>query len=127
MNQRFPLLGLALLVLLTPSCFISRTRVNKPVDSFAYGLLTPGSSDQDDVLRELGAPGDIVQLGRRTAWRYDHTQSKTATTFLIVLALRNIDTVQDRVWVFFDEDGKLTHIGGTFEADQASYKFPFQD
>lgn len=127
MNQRLSLLALAILILATPSCFFSRTRVNPSIDPAAYGKLTAGTSSQEDVLRELGAPADIVQLGNRSAWRYEHTRSKTAATWLLVLALRNIDTTQDRVWAFFDEAGLLTHIGATFEGEEAAYKFPFED
>lgn len=120
-------LALALLALATPGCFLSRTRINEPIDAEAYGRLAPLQSTQDDVLRELGAPADIVQLGTRSAWRYDHTQSKSAAAWPIIVVLQNVDTVQDRVWAFFDEGGVLTHIGATFEADEASYKMPFQD
>lgn len=127
MKRRFHLLALPLLLLATPSCFISRERVNEAIDPGAYARLAPGASTQDDVLRELGAPSDIVQIGSRSAWRYDHTQSKSAAFWPIVVVLQNRDTVQDRVWAFFDESGQLTHIGGTFEADGASYKMPFQD
>jgi len=44
----------------------------------------------------------------------------------VFVVLRNVDTVQDRVWAFFDEAGLLTHLGATFEGDDASYKMPFQ-
>ena len=127
MNQRPFVLGTVLLGLLLPSCFISRVRVNEAIDPVAYGRLEVGKSTQDDVLQELGAPADIVQLGFRSAWRYDHTHSKNATSFFVVLALQNVDTVQDRVWAFFDEEGLLTHIGATFDADKAEYQFPFSD
>ena len=118
----FVLVGLGTL----PGCFISRTRVNKAIDPASYGRLTPNQSTQEDVLRELGAPADIVQLGEGSAWRYDFTQSKSAAFWPLFVVLRNVDTVQDRVWAFFDEAGLLTHLGATFEADGASYKMPFQ-
>jgi len=126
MRRRLPLL-LALACLVTPSCFISRTRTNSALDAEAYARLVPGQSTQDDVLAELGAPVDVVQLGRRSAWRYDHTQAKDAALFLILVTFRNIDSDQDRVWAFFDEEGVLTHVGGTFESDEAGYKMPWQD
>ncbi len=127
MRYRLRLLALAVLVALTPSCFLSRSRVNEPIDTQAYGRLAPGQSNQDDVLRELGAPADIVQLGARSAWRYDHTHSKSTGVWPVVVVLQNVDTVQDRVWAFFDGNGLLTNIGATFQAADASYKLPFQD
>jgi outer membrane protein assembly factor BamE (lipoprotein component of BamABCDE complex) len=127
MERHLTPLVLALFSLATPSCFLSRTRINESIDTEAYARLLPGTSTQDDVLHELGAPSDIVQLGTRSAWRYDHTQSKSSAVWPIVVVLQNVDTVQDRVWAFFDADGLLTHLGGTFQADDASYKMPFQD
>jgi hypothetical protein len=75
----------------------------------------------------LGAPADVVQLGRRSAWRYDHIHEKRAAFTLIVITMVNSDSKADRVWVFFDEEDRLIHARGTFEADDAEYKLPFQD
>ncbi len=126
MNNRFTCL-LLLCCLATPSCFISRGRVNQAIDQEAYGRLQPGTSSADDVLRELGAPAEVVQLAKRTAWRYDFTQTKTAALWPIILVFVNSEIRQDRVWAFFDEQGVLTHLGGTFKADQASYSMPWSD
>lgn len=127
MKNRSLHLALGLLVALAPSCFVSRSRLNQPLDQSAFAQLVPGTSSADDVLAALGAPNDVVQLGRRVAWRYDHTQTKTAAFWPVVVVLSNSDTQQDRIWAFFDEAGLLTHIGGTFVADEAAYKMPWQD
>jgi len=124
MNQR---LLLALLLVATPSCFLGRSQINKPIDPQPVVDLVPGQSDADDVLAALGAPADVVQLGHHSAWRYDFTRSKGAGVVLILFNTYNNDVQQDRVWAFFDENDVLTHIGGTFEADDASYKFVWQD
>lgn len=124
--NRLPLVSLALL-LVTPACFVSRERINQPIERAAYGQLVPGESNADDVLRELGAPTDVVQLGKRSAWRYDHTQTKSAAFWPLVIVLSNQETQEDRVWAFFDEDGVLSHIGGTFQADSAAYAMPWQE
>ncbi len=120
------LVSLALMGLLS-SCFVARERVNRPIERSAYAQLAPGESTAEDVLRLLGAPADVVQLGHKSAWRYDHTQKKSAAFWPIIVVLSNNDTQQDRVWAFFDETGLLTHIGGTFMADSASYKMPWQE
>lgn len=118
---------LFLCCLITPSCFISRARVNQSINQEAYGRLQPGVSTADDVLRELGAPSDVVQLAKRSAWRYDFTLTKTAALWPVIVVLVNKETRQDRVWAFFDEEGKLTHLGGSFEAHKAEYKMPWSD
>ncbi|MFT7485562.1 MAG: outer membrane protein assembly factor BamE (lipoprotein component of BamABCDE complex) [Candidatus Paceibacteria bacterium] len=127
MNNRLFLLAAAILCVTSSSCFVSRERINPPINQSAYGRLEPGKSNADDVLRELGAPADVVQLGKRSAWRYDHTQKKAAAFWPIVVVLSNTETQQDRIWAFFDESGRLTHIGGTFAADSAEYRMPWED
>jgi outer membrane protein assembly factor BamE (lipoprotein component of BamABCDE complex) len=120
------LLSLACLTLLS-GCFFARERVNHPIDPAAYGKLVPGTSTADDVLRELGAPEDVVQLGKRSAWRYSHSQTKSAAIWPIIIVFSNKETQQDRIWAFFNEKDVLTHIGGTFRADEADYQMPWQD
>lgn len=123
-----PSLRLALVApLLFASCFIQRDRVNTRIDPAAYQTLKPGESTADDVLAALGAPMDVVQIGRRSAWRYDFTETKDTAFFAVVVLLSHSDTVQDRVWVFFDESGLLTHAGATMEGGDAEYKLPWSD
>ena len=123
--MRIRLLAALLSLSLTPACFLSRSHINQPLAEGAVAELIPGQSTADDVLNVLGAPSDVVQLWKRTAWRYDHTESKNSMLVLFVLNLGKTDAKQDRVWVFFDEYDTLTHIGGTFEADEVSWGLPF--
>ncbi len=123
MGTRFFILSLALL--LAPGCFLSKAHINEEFDALALEKLVPGQSTADDVLEILGAPMDVVQLWNRSAWRYDHTQSKDSRLFLVVVNFSNTDSKQNRIWVFFDEHDVLTHVGGTFEADQVKWELPF--
>lgn len=117
---------LAVLALsLTSSCFLQRDRVNQRIEPDRYEELVPGESTADDVLEALGAPMDVVQIGRRSAWRYDYTESKRAALWLFVVALSHRETMQDRVWAFFDEEGRLTHVGATLEGGDPEYKLPW--
>jgi hypothetical protein len=119
MNTRLSLAFL--LFLLTPSCLLSQSKVNEPLDAERMAQLVPGESDADDVLAVLGAPSDVVQLGKRSAWRYDRSRSKGTGLLLIVFNMHMSDSKEDRIWAFFDEADRLTHIGGTFEADDVEY------
>lgn len=116
-----------LALLLAPSCLMSRESVNQAIDPATLEQLVPGSSRGADVAAVLGAPSEVVQLGRRSAWRYEFELTKRAGLFLLVVAFQNVDQRSDRVWVFFDEQGVLTHVGSTFEAERARYQMPWQD
>lgn len=118
----------ALLVLvslsLLPGCLLDRSTTNAPLDPAAVQGLVPGTSTADDVTRLLGAPVEVVQLGRRSAWRYEYQLMKRAGLFLILFGTRGTDTQADRVWVFLDEQDRVTHVGATFDASEAEYALP---
>jgi len=116
---------LLLVVLLAPGCFLSRTYVNEPIDAAGVQRLQPGVTTAAQVVELLGAPAEVVQLGRRSAYRYEHDQQKTAGVFLLLVAFVNRDSQADRTWVFFDEKDVLTHVGTTLEAKDARYAMPW--
>ena len=119
--------ALALVLLPLTACVLTRDVVNEPLQPERVALLEPGKSTADDVLRVLGAPSDVVQLGKRSAWRYDHTVSKRAGLLFIVVGFLNVDTQQDRVWLFFDENDRLLHAGATLTANNAAYAMPWTE
>jgi hypothetical protein len=117
-----------LLPLLAPlaGCFVARNTVNEPIERAAVGELVPGTSTAADATALLGAPSEVVQLGYRTAYRYDFLTTKRAGITLLIVTFFNDDTHADRVWLFFDKDDVLTHLGATIEADEAAYAMPWQ-
>lgn len=117
------LLLLALPVLVT-GCLFSDRRVNTPIRPDRVESLVPGTSTAADVATALGAPTDVVQLGHDSAWRYDHVVEKQTALVLFLVNLRGVDTDADRVWVFFDRQGVVTHVASTFEAGLAEYDLP---
>lgn len=117
----------ALLLLLAPACAVARSTDNEPLAAERLAQLTPGSSTAKDVVAVLGAPVDVVQLGKRSAYLYRYTATKRAGLWLVVVGLYNVDTRSDRAWVFFDENQVLTHVGATLAGDEAEYALPFED
>lgn len=125
MNLRSTLLVSLLLALTCSSCLLSRRGVNEPLDPALVSQLRPGETTAQEAVELLGAPNEVVQLGYRTAYRYERQLQKGADLFLVILALRNLDTRQDRMWLFFNEEEVLTHVGSSFEADNTRYKLPW--
>jgi outer membrane protein assembly factor BamE (lipoprotein component of BamABCDE complex) len=123
--MRKPLL--ALLLAFLGSCALTRTTENAPLAPQALDSLVPGTTTAQEVVARLGAPVEVVQLGKRSAYRYQYSQSKNTVLFLLVLALQNEDTRSDRAWVFFDENQVLTHVGSTLAGDQPEYALPWED
>jgi len=120
------LLVLALL-LLGSSCLVSRRTTNDRLDPDRLARLEPGRTTAREAVELLGAPTEVVQLAGRSAYRWDATVSKNAGLILLVVALYNNDSRQDRAWLFFDESDVLTHVGATLSADEAEYSMPWSD
>jgi outer membrane protein assembly factor BamE (lipoprotein component of BamABCDE complex) len=114
-------------LLFLTACFVGRTSNNEPIDRTAIAQLEPGKTTSQQVVESLGAPADIVQLGRRSAYLYKHSIERNTGLLLIVVGLYNEDTRSDRVWVFFDENGLLTHYGSTLAADRAKRAMPWSE
>lgn len=124
--KAFPVL-VALTVPLFSSCFIARNTANEPLQAQRMDVLRPGVSTAGEVAATLGAPNEVVQLGKRMAWRYDFSTAKTAGFSIILLTLINEDARSDRAWLFFDENSILAYTGRTLEANDAEYAMPWQD
>ncbi len=117
------LLAFALPIL--PGCVFSKRQINHPLDAAAFARLEPGRSTAKEVVEILGAPTEVIQLGHSSAYRYDHTRTKDAGLWLVVVFLHGSDVQSDRAWVFFDENEVLTHVGTTFDAHRARYTIPY--
>ncbi len=126
MNRRLASCALLLSLTLT-SCFFGRTVINEPLDPAAVARLQPGTTTAAQAVDILGAPSDVVQLGKRFAYRYDHSVQKSAATWLLLFAMYNSDLRQDRAWLFFDENNVLTHAGATLAAHRGQYAAPWEN
>ncbi|MCK5944302.1 MAG: hypothetical protein KAI24_20110 [Planctomycetes bacterium] len=112
---------------LLAGCGIARQDVNEPLDASRVAELQPGRTTAREVVEKLGGPNEVVQLGRRTAYRYDSSTAKSAVLFLLLVNFGNQDTRQDRLWVFFDENDVLTHYGATYGTHRTQYAMPWED
>jgi hypothetical protein len=118
-----PLLALSLL----PACLMTRDTTGDPLPAEAVASLEPGRTTAGQALDLLGAPSEVVQLGRRSAYRYEFVQAKLSGFTLLVVAFLNTDTHSDRLWLFFDEADLLTHVGASLNGDRAEYAMPWSE
>lgn len=118
---------LLLLLLFLPACALARQETNDPLDARVVNSLEPGKTTAKEVVERLGAPTEVVQLGRRTAYRYDASITKSAGLILLLFNMVAQDTRSDRVWVFFDENDLLTHYAASYATHRAQYTLPWED
>lgn len=110
-----------------PGCALGRTTTNSPLDPTLLERLEPGVTTAREVTEWFGGPSQVVQLGERSAYRFDHEVTKAAALILLLVNLGATDTRSDRLWVFFDENGVLTHYGASLEAHRTQYALPWED
>lgn len=108
------------------SCALTKSQTHMPIPAADVMALQPGDSAAK-VTDLLGAPTEVVQLGRRSAYRYDFTETKRAGLWLIVVGFLNTDSQQDRVWVFLDENDNVSHVGATLDGTRAEWGMPWSD
>lgn len=119
--------ALLALLLFLPACAIARQETNDPIDARVVKTLVPGTTTAKEVVERLGAPTEVVQLGKRTAYRYDASVTKSAGLFLLLFNMAGQDTRSDRLWVFFDEHDVLSHYGASYGTHRAQYALPWED
>lgn len=131
--MKIPAVFLLLVVVVVPGCIFSRTKVEAPIDAEKLEQVVVGQSDKEDVVRILGAPTDIIFNNKELdplnvfAYEYVYNVQKSATLTLLVINFVNNDSKRDHVLVFFDKNGIVTGVGSRFQAEDATYSFPFGD
>jgi len=118
---------LFLAAMLQPGCVLGRSTRNEPLDPKVIDQLVPGKTTAREVTSLLGAPSEVVQLHKRSAWRYDHTNSKYTGLMLILVNFGSADSRSDTLWVFFDEDQTLYSFGRTLSSHRTQYALPWED
>ena len=109
------------LTLFCGSCVVGEMTVGQPLEASAISLLQPNHSSAQDVADLLGAPNQVVELGNKSAWLYEAQKERRAGVFLLIFSTFGQDKQFDRCWVFFDENGLLTHIASSLESNTAEY------
>jgi hypothetical protein len=109
------------------ACVIGRQETNEPLDPVVVQTLRPGTTTARQVTERLGAPTEVVQLGRRVAYRYDAGNSKSSMLILLLFNMIGEDTRSDRLWVFFDDRDVLTHYGVSYATHRTQYALPWED
>ncbi len=116
---------------LVPGCaLMGRQQVDKRIEPQSVAQVAKGMS-KEQVTSILGAPQDIIFSNkehdplREHAYVFTHQKTKYTAIFLALISFGNMDQKSDRVVVFFDEEGKVAHVGSSLHADRTAYGFPF--
>jgi outer membrane protein assembly factor BamE (lipoprotein component of BamABCDE complex) len=141
------------LALALPGCILGRVRDEQPIDPEKVAKIVPGQTTKKEVVELLGAPTFVNdRIGLRTGpprhqqgpsagpildeivrspldhtYTYEYTDSKSASLYLLIVSFTNQETKRDRVVVFFDERGVVSHVGSSLNAKNVEFRFPMSD
>jgi outer membrane protein assembly factor BamE (lipoprotein component of BamABCDE complex) len=96
--------------------------IGEPLNADAIAKLQPNHSSAQQVADILGAPTQVVELGNKSAWLYEAQKARQSGILLFVFGTFGQDKQFDRCWVFFDENGLLTHLASSLETDATQYR-----
>lgn len=118
---------LLLPVALLSGCYLSKTKDDLPWTPEDVSKIQVGKTTKAEMLALLGPPREIVKLLDSEAFRYYHSIEKETGVFALVLNTRRTDQQFDAITVIVNREGTVTGIGSRFDAEEASYGFPWND
>lgn len=150
-HRRLSTIFAAAAALLSTGCILGRTRDEVPIDPEQVALIVPGKTTKREVVDLLGAPtyvndriglrvvgrpdgldgggvgplvDELVRSPLDHSYTYEYTDTKSASLYLLVVSFTNQETRRDRVVIFFDEDGVVSHLGSSFNARDVEFRLP---
>lgn len=154
MPRRLALLLALVVVSGSPGCILGRVRDQAPIDAGAVARIQVGKTTKREVVEMLGAPtyvndriglrvvgrpdaldgssagplvDELVRSPLDHSYTYEHTNTKSASLYLLIISFTNTETHRDRVVVFFDDAGVVSHVGVTLDAENAEFRLPTSD
>jgi outer membrane protein assembly factor BamE (lipoprotein component of BamABCDE complex) len=144
---------LLLLLALLPGCILGRIRDSVPLDPEAVAKIVPGKTTKKEITELLGAPTYVNdRIGMRVlakpvqgadnagplidelihspldhSYTYEYTDTKSFSLYLLIVSFTNQETKRDRVVIFFDDKGVVSHLGATFDAKTVEFRMPTSD
>lgn len=112
-------------------CVLSQSTQGSGMDSDPLQQIVVGKSTRADVTALLGPPDEVIYSNREhdplyeQAYRYRRTKTKQTALFLVIFSTHRSDTKYDHVMVFFDDQGRVEHVGARLDATDASYGGPW--
>jgi hypothetical protein len=134
-----------------PGCIFSRVRDEVPLDQEKIQKIVPGQSTKKDVVELLGAPNyvndrlafrvvsprtpqagyyaaplvdELVRSPLDHSYTYEYTDTKSFSLYLLVVSFTNQETKRDRVTVFVDGKGVVSHMGVTLNSKDVEFRLP---
>jgi hypothetical protein len=118
------LLSMTLALVGASGCAVSRGDLGMSFNGADISAIRNGITTQTEVVRLLGAPDNVIQLGDREVFHYYHYTLKHAT----FLVFSRVNIASDELYVFFDRRGIVDQVLFGPRTDKLEFQFwPFGD
>ncbi len=121
----------AIIILITGIFFISgcavfgRSKDFKPFDQNLLKQVVPGQTTSQEITKIFGAPNQVVKLSNGNAYIYVRTLNKSTGFWVVLFTFIDMDSQQDRIVFFFNNNDIVTHYGNSLNAAEAAHGLPF--
>ena len=103
-------------------CAVSRGDLGVSFNGADISAIRTGVATQPEVVRLLGAPDNVIQIGDREVFHYYHYTLKHAT----FLVFSRVNVAADELYVFFDRRGMVDQVLFSPRTDKLEFQFwPF--
>ena len=120
-----------LMIILFIGIFISgcavfgRSKDFKPFDQNLLKQVVPGQTTSQEITKIFGAPNQVVKLSNGNAYIYVRTLNKSTGFWVVLFTFIDMDSQQDRIVFFLNNNDVVTHFGNSLNAAEAAHGLPF--
>jgi hypothetical protein len=111
--------------LITGCAVFGRSKDFKPFDQTLLPQVVPGRTSSQEITKMFGAPNQVVKLSNGNAYIYVRTLNKSTGLWFVLFTFIDMDSQQDRIVFFFNNNDILTNFGNSLNAAEAAYGLPF--
>ena len=117
-------------ICLSSCAVMGRRHIDHPLEAETVDRIEV-NMDRKEVVEILGAPQEILFSNlehdplREHAYIYEYQVDAGTAIFFGVVNFGRLDSKKDRVVVFFDDAGKVSHVGASLHSQESGFGFPF--
>lgn len=114
--------GAVLVAAMLGGCAVSRGDLGDKLPSSVLAGIKPGQTTMAQIIKQLGAPASVQQVGDQTVFHYYHYALKHGT----FLVFSRVNIASDDAYIFFDRDGVVRQAFAGNRTDALKFQFwPF--
>lgn len=121
----YPFIMVLFTVFVSGCAVFGRSKDFKPFDQNLLSQVVPGRTTSQEITKSFGAPNQVVKLSNGNAYIYTRTLNKSTGLWVVLFTFIDMDSQQDRIVFFLNNNDIVTHYGNSLNAAESAYGLPF--